>query len=466
MMPSNGLGMRKAQLGYLGQAAHDIVVSDAFDDALTRFEENAGSETDEAIVRELRHAQRRKKNVPRDLVKKISDARAETLEIWRGARENEEYDEFAAALQDMIDLKREEAQHINPEKDPYEVLFENFEPHVSLSTVEDVFDQLTTELPRRLERVKEADVDIPEPFQGSFDEEKQERLAEAVMRDLGLGEEESRIDLSTHPFTIGTPFETRITTRIDETDLSEVLTSTIHESGHGLYQVGLSEEQWWNPLGWDRDLTIHESQSRFYENHVGKRKAFFEYLLPVLRRRFRGSFDDVSSEDAYVAMNQVKEDNYIRTEADQLTYHLHVALRFELGRDLINGDLKAKDLPEAWKEKMESYLGLTPPNLKKGCLQDIHWAQGNFGYFPTYTLGSLTAAQLASAISDDVDVDEAIRTGSFDEIRSWHENKIHRHGSRHTTQRLIKQVTGSDLRVDAYLEHIDTVLDDVYDITV
>lgn len=463
MMPKNGLPMRKAQLSYLTEEAQDILTSERLEKALSSYEDS-DDETHHAVVRELRRIQERAKQVPSALTKKVSDAETETVEVWRRARKEDDFSVFKDRLEEMVSLKQDVAEAIDDTREPYEVLFEAYEPHIEMETVERIFDHLTKELPRRLERVKQSDVSTPSPFTGSFDAETQEQVAKGIMADLGLSPENSRLNLSTHPFTVGSPFETRITTRIDESDMMKALSSTVHECGHGLYAVGLDEDNWWNPLGWDRDLTVHESQSRFWENHVGHRQSFFDYLLPVLNRHFRGEFDEVTSREAYEAVNAVKEDNYIRTEADELTYHLHVAIRFEIGRDLINGDLAVDDLQEAWNERMESYLGLSPDTVKEGVLQDIHWAQGQFGYFPTYTLGSMLAAQLNEAIEDDVDVDGAIRNEDFEEILGWHSQRVHRHGQRLTTPELIRSATGGELRVDAYLDHIDAKLHDVYDV--
>lgn len=463
MMPKAGLPIRKAQLSYLTEEAQDILTSDRLEHALSSYEDS-DDETHHAVVRELRRIQDRAKQVPTALTKKVSDAETESVEVWRRARDEDDFSIFKDRMEEMVSLKQDVAEAIDDSREPYEVLFEAYEPHIDMSTVERIFDHLTKELPRRLERVKESDTTTPSPFKGSFDAETQEQVAKGVMADLGLSPDNSRLNLSTHPFTVGSPFETRITTRINESDMTEVLSSTIHECGHGLYAVGLDEENWWNPLGWDRDLTVHESQSRFWENQVGHRESFFEYLLPVLNRHFRGEFDDVTPREAYEAVNTVKEQNMIRTEADQLTYHLHVAIRFEIGKALIRGEIDVKDVQSVWQEKMESYLGLTPEKPSEGVLQDIHWAQGMFGYFPTYTLGSMLAAQLNEAIEEDIDVDEHIRSEDFETILDWQREKVHRHGQRLRTPELIRSATGQELRVDAYLDHIDSLLDDVYGI--
>ena len=294
-------------------------------------------------------------------------------------------------------------------------------------------------------------------------------LAESVLSRealtlLGYDWSRGRLDTSSHPFTSGNQFDSRVTTRFDESDPLGALTATIHEFGHAQYNLGLPDEHYGTPLGDHRDLTVHESQSRLWENHVGRSQAWWELFLPAFEEQFP-QVEGVTPRQAYEAANQVYEDNYIRVEADELTYHMHIVLRFEIERALVSGDLDVRDVPEVWNDKMEEYLGIRPPTDAVGCLQDIHWSHGNFGYFPTYSLGSVLAAQLYAAATDDVpDIEERTRNGEFDALHDWLGEHVHRHGARYTTPDLVEEATGEAYTADYFLDHVEEKYGELYDL--
>jgi len=262
----------------------------------------------------------------------------------------------------------------------------------------------------------------------------------------------------------GNQFDARVTTRFKPEDPLDALTATIHEFGHATYTLGLPDEHYGTPLGSHRNLTVHESQSRLWENHVGRTRAWWELFLPTLHEQFP-STKDLTVDEAYEAANQVFTDNCIRVEADELTYHMHIILRFEIERDLISGDLDVADVPQVWNDKMEEYLGVRPESDSEGCLQDIHWSHGNFGYFPTYSLGSVLAAQLYTAAEADVpDLNAKTIAGEFDVLHEWLTDHVHRHGQRYTTDELVELATGREYTADYFVQYVTGKYGDLYDL--
>jgi carboxypeptidase Taq len=345
------------------------------------------------------------------------------------------------------------------------VLFAEYEPCLPLARAESILDDLRETLVPLIEEIRASDADLAtDAFAGSYDTDTQESLSRDVLELLGYDFERGRLDVSTHPFTAGNQFDCRITTRFDESDPLGALTSTIHEFGHAYYALGLPQEHFGTPLGEDRDLSVHESQSRLWENHVGRSEAFWELLLPTVEEAFPQA-ESISPRAAYEAANGVHEENYIRVEADELTYHLHILVRFEIERELIGGDLAVAEVPDRWNELSEAYLGITPPTDAMGCLQDIHWSHGSFGYFPTYSLGSVMAAQLYAAAEDDIDdLDERIRAGEFDALGDWLREHVHRHGQRYETDDLVEAATGAPLSADAFGEYVRRKYGELYDL--
>ncbi|MFB6219541.1 MAG: carboxypeptidase M32, partial [Halobacteriaceae archaeon] len=287
----------------------------------------------------------------------------------------------------------------------------------------------------------------------------QRALSEAGLEAVGYDFERGRLDTAPHPFTSGTQFDARVTTRFKEGDPLDALTATIHEFGHATYQLGLPTEEYGTPLGEARDLVVHESQSRFWENHVGRTKAFWDGFYPTFEEHLG---TDLDAGTVYQAANRIYPENRIRVEADELTYHLHIVLRFEIERALISGDLDVREIPQVWNDKMEEYLGVRPETDAEGCLQDIHWSHGNFGYFPTYSLGSVLAAQIDAAVREDLDVDGLVREGEFDPIHDWLGKQIHRHGCRYTTPELVEEATGEAYTADYFLDYAEEKFTDLY----
>jgi len=464
MMPEGGTPARSQQLSTLSALEHETITDDAVADALADVDRSALDPPERAAVREIERRHERATAVPTDLVEELSATSSDALPKWKQAREADDFDTFAPSLEKLVDLNREYAAHVDPDRDPYEVLFEEYEPYLDIDTAERILERLREELVPLIDAVAESDADIPRPFEGSYDEGAQEDLCRDVLDDLGYDWDRGRLDVAPHPFSSGTQFDARITTRFDESNVLDALSSTVHEFGHATYTQGLPDDAYGSPLGEARDLTVHESQSRFWENHVGRSRPFFERVLPTMAERFPG-LADVSPADAYRAANRVYDDNCIRVEADELTYHMHVVLRFEIERDLIRGDLDVAEVPAVWNQKMEEYLGVRPETDSEGCLQDIHWSHGSFGYFPTYTLGSVLAAQVDAALRDDLgDVDAMVRDGDVAPIHDWLTDEIHRHGKRYRTGDLIEAATGDELTADYFLDYVTEKYGAIYDL--
>ncbi|MUV60765.1 carboxypeptidase M32 [Halobacterium sp. CBA1126] len=464
MMPEGGTPARSKQKSALSELSHDLLTDDQVGEWLDELEDADLGGEQAAVVREIRRQYERADRVPGELVAEISETTSEALPKWKQAKEEDDFSVFAPVLEDLVELKREYAEHIDPDKPAYEVLFADYEPYLDLDTAERVLERLREELVPLIEDVRASDVELADPFDGEFDVDTQEELARDVLDTLGYDFEHGRIDTAPHPFSTGNQFDARVTTRFSEDDPVDALMSTIHEFGHARYTLGLPREQYGNPLGESRDLTVHESQSRLWENHVGRSRVFWEKFLPAMQARFP-QLEDATPEAAYEAANEVYEDNLIRVEADELTYHMHIIVRFEIERELIEGDLDVEDVPERWNDKYEEYLGIRPDNDAEGCLQDIHWSHGSFGYFPTYSLGSVLAAQIYDALEADVgDVDEKVRNGNFDVIADWLEEHVHRHGARYTTPELVEEATGEPYNADHFVDYVTEKYTDLYDL--
>ena len=456
MMPEGGTPARSQQLSTLSSVAHDLLTSEELAEHLSALEEADLSEEQRAVVREARRQHERKRAVPTELIEEITATISEAHPVWMEAKAEADFETFAPTLERLVELRREEAAHIDPDRDPYEVLFERYEPYLGIDTAERVLGRLRDELVGLIEEIRASEVELAtDTFAGTYDVETQEALCRDALDLLGYDWSRGRLDTAPHPFASGTQFDARVTTRFDEADPLGALTSTIHEFGHASYTLGLPDEHYGTPLGLARDMSVHESQSRLWENHVGRSVPFWELFLSTAQERFP-DLSDVSIQDAYEAANQVYEDNLIRTEADELTYHLHIVIRFEIERDLIRGDLDVEDVPEVWNDTYEQYLGIRPANDAEGCLQDIHWSNGSFGYFPTYSLGSVMAAQLYAAAEDEIDgLEDRIRNGEFDPLREWLTENVHRHGQRFTTDDLVREATGESYTADSFLRYVD-----------
>lgn len=465
IMPEEGIEARSEQNSKIAKIHHQKLTSERLSDLLDQLDSKNFAEDKKANIRETRRSHERSIKVPEQLEEKISKKQSNTVKQWEKAREGNDFSVVEEDLEELVKLKREYAYNIDPDKEPYRVLFEDYEPYISYQRMERILQKLKSHLTDYIQTIESSEAIGPEIFTGDFPEEEQMELSRDIVSKMGYDWDRGRLDVSEHPFTMGNQFDCRITTRFNEDNLAESIGGTVHECGHALYELGLPQEFYGTPAGGSRDLSIHESQSRMWENHVFKSRPFQNYLMPKLKETFPSQFSESTADEAYRSLNDVDSDNLIRINADELTYHLHIVIRFELERDLINGEIEVADLPSLWNQKYQKYLGVTPDSDSNGVLQDIHWYQGSIGYFPTYSLGSVLSAQFFSQAQNDVDdLQEKISSGEFKPLRDWLKRNIHQKGCIYKTEDLVEQVTGEKPTADYFIEYVENKFGDIYNI--
>lgn len=460
VIPRKGHAHRAGQLAALAGMRHRMATDPRFDEELTAVEGTdlvSDPLSPEAVnVREWRRNYERTARIPRKLAMELALATAEAQTAWEKARPANDWALFSPHLERIIALKLEEAQALGYEQEPYDALVEHYERGETTRNIEAVFQRLRPALVDLLGRIRgRSSGREPETLRRHFPVEAQESFALGVARAMGYDLEAGRLDISAHPFTTGIgPGDVRITTRYDDHHFGDAFFSVIHEAGHALYHQGLPLEHWGTPFCTPISLGINESQSRMWENMVARSEPFWTHFLPAARERF-SVLDDVALPEFFRAINWVSP-GYIRVDADEVTYNLHVFLRFELEALLMRGDLTVRDLPEAWNRRIQDYLGLTPPDYAQGVMQDIHWSSGHIGYFPTYALGNMYAAQFFHQATQDVpDLERDMRSGNLLSLREWTRENIHVHGSRYLPRELVKTVTGEDLNPQHFIDYLE-----------
>lgn len=448
MMPPGGVPARSKQVSTLSALRHEILTAPETGKLLAQAEKEASSDEQRAVLREVRHEHDRATRVPGSLVEALARETSEAFPVWVEARKASDFKRFEPRLARLVELRREYARHVDPSKPAYEVLFNDYEPWIPIEEARRNLTRLREGLRPLVQRATEARRPKPPTFRGAWDPERQMALAKRVVEMLGYDFQHGRLDVSPHPFSSGGPYDARITTRFEPDDPTPGLLAAIHETGHALYMLGLPKDKQGTPLGEARDLVVHESQSRLWENHVGRSQPFWERVLPLAREAFPGALAGATSEDAWRAVNHV-EPSLIRVYADELTYHMHIALRFDIERELVEGRMATREVPAAWNDRMQKDLGVTPPDDARGCLQDMHWSTGSFGYFPTYSLGSMLAAQLHAAYRRASQADET----DYPALLAWLRENVHRHGKRYKTGELVERATGKALAPDDFLSY-------------
>lgn len=460
-MPPAAAPYRGEPLALLAGLIHERFTSEE----TGRLLETAGSSpdlvanplSDSAVnLREWRRSYDRARRLPRDLVEQMAQVTAQAQVEWVEARRANDFRRFAPWLARIVELVRREADALGYAAHPYDALLEEYEPGLTTAELDALLPPLAQELTdlaraiRRSPRQPDPSL-LTRPCPVAAQQGLCRRLAEA----LGFDFRQGRLDVSAHPFTTGLgPGDTRITTRYDEHNLGDAFFSTLHEVGHGLYDQGLPPEHHGLPRGEAVSLGIHESQSRLWENLVGRSLPFWTWAAPQLRGAFPGVFDDADVPSLHFAANRV-DFSPVRTEADEVTYNLHIALRFELEKSMVAGALKASDVPDAWNAAFERAFGFRPPDDARGCLQDVHWSHGSFGYFPTYTLGNLYAAQFMETARREIpDLDTRIAQGVFSPLRGWLGEKIHSQGQRFRAGELCRRITGRPLDRQPFLAYL------------
>jgi carboxypeptidase Taq len=469
-MPARGSGHRAEQLALLAGMTHQQVTAPAIGDLLAAVESsdlvtNACSPA-AVNTREIRRTYDRAIRLPQALVRELAHTCTLARDVWVEARSRSDFRLFQPWLEKVVALKRQEAEALGYGKVPYDALLEDYEPGETTAHLTALFAGLRDELVELVGKIAasggQPDLSI---LHREYPVGRQEAFGRAAAAAIGFDFEAGRLDVTAHPFCSGIgPGDTRLTTRYNPHDFGDAFFSILHEAGHGLYDQGLDPTHYGTPMGKPVSLGIHESQSRFWENLVGRSRDFWAHFFPRACEVFPESLEGVSLDAFYFAINDVRP-SFIRVDADEATYNLHILLRFELEQALISGDLVVADVPAAWDDSFESLFGLSPPDDAQGCLQDIHWSGGGIGYFPTYTLGNLYAAQLfVQARRDLGDLEGQFRRGEFRLLKEWLNTKIHQHGQRYRAAELVAAVTGEPLSPRFFLDYLRTKFGPLYGI--
>lgn len=463
MMPHGGAEQRGNQLSVLAGILHGMLTDPKWGEAIAELE--VRTDLDPALRRDVSEARRvydRQVRIPTALVTERAKATSSAQNAWEEARPESDFRTLRPHLERVLKVTRDIAAVLDP-SNPYDALIEDYEPGMTEAELDRIFSGIKGRLGTLLDRIRGAS-DPPDRsiLRRGFPASAQETFCLRILKDMGYDMGAGRLDISAHPFTNGTFRDVRITTRYQEHWLPAALFGALHEGGHALYEQGLDPERYREIAGCACSLGIHESQSRFWENIVGRSRPFWSHYFPALQESFPGTLDDVDCEVFYRTINSV-EPSLIRVEADEVTYNLHIVLRFELERAMMHGQLQVADLPGAWNDKMRGYLGVTPPTDADGVMQDIHWPAGLIGYFPTYTLGNLYGAQFTQALRADIpDLDDRISRGELLPAREWLREKIHHHGRLYEAHELCEQITGRALSEEAAMAYLEAKVSDVY----
>lgn len=469
-MPLGASEIRSQQLEAMAGIIHRQKTSPIFRETLSQLinletgeiQSKQLSATEKSALNEWRRDYIHDTALPSTFVEEFAKVSSQAVTAWRTAKKENAFLQFAPYLDRIVALNRKKADLLGYQDHPYDALLDEYEPGIKTSHVTTLFTQLRERLTPWVKKMGEKKIDCSF-LKGNWDLTKQMALGHQLLEIIGYDFKHGRLDLSSHPFSSAShPTDSRVTSRIHSNSLIDNIFVVLHEGGHSLYEMGLPQDQYGSPLGDARSLGIHESQSKWWETRIGMSKPFWNYFYPILQSNFKESFSNIAFSDFYRAIHQV-EPSFIRVEADEVTYSLHVILRFEIEKSLIEGSLSVRDIPEAWNEKMQKYLGITPRTNTEGCLQDIHWAMGAFGYFPTYVLGNLYAAHLFEAFAKDHnDWQKQVASGQFNFIKLWLHDKIYQHGKRYQTQELLQLTNPQPFSADAFTNYLKQKYEDIY----
>ncbi len=456
IMPAKGAAARGEILAWLASQGHEKLIDPKFGELISQLENEELDNFLAANVKEMRRKYDEAVKIPTEFVAEFTKTRSEALIAWQQARKESDFSLFSSHLEKLISLTRQKIEYLGCEDTPYDVLLDEYEVGMKVSDYDPLFSELKERLVPLLSKIMQSGVEIPRlPENLIFAEKKQQKFCNEVSKAMGFDFEAGRMDISTHPFCAGLwPGDTRFTTRFDEKDPFSCLYAVMHESGHGLYEQGLPSEQSFSPAGGAVSLGVHESQSRFWENQIGRTASFWKVALPWFKKEFP-ECPDWDNETLDLIANEVKPD-FIRVEADEITYNLHIMIRYEIEKKIFNENLPVEEIPNLWNNMMKDWFGIEVPNDSMGCLQDIHWSMGAFGYFPTYTLGNLYAAQLLEAMKQELgDIEDIISSGNWSSMLEWLRENIHSKGSVMEPSALIQSATGSPPSPEPFLNYVE-----------
>jgi carboxypeptidase Taq len=467
-MPPGGAPARAKALSTLARIGHEMLVNDT----TARLLEDAERETsgmphdsDEAsLIRQVRYEYEKNAKLPSAYVAEFAGVTSEAHEIWAHARANNDFAHFLPSLQRIMDLVVQGAEYLGYPEHPYDALLDSYERGITTQRVAEIFDGHKPKLVALISAVNQVSDRVSDaPLRQDFDIDAQRAFAMEVVQGFGFDMQRGHQAIAVHPFCSSfSSGDVRITTRFNKDWLNPALFGMMHEAGHAMYEQGVAPHLDGTALGGGTSLGVHESQSRMWENIVGRSKGFWSWALPKLQARFPAQLGNVDLDTFYRAINQVSR-SFIRVEADEATYNLHIMLRFEIETGLLSGKIKVADLPKEWNGRFETFFGTTPPSDTLGCLQDVHWSSGLVGYFPTYALGNLLSAQYYNkALAAHPSIPEEIADGKFDTLLKWLNENIHQYGSKFTSDELTRKVTGEGIQSNDYIAYLERKFGEVY----
>jgi len=465
--PKKAVENRSKILGILAGEVFKLTVSDEMKQCLEVLEEHEDrlDEITRLIVKEMRKEYDKLGKIPADEYRGYAELLGKSTVIWEEAKNKSDFSIFQPYLEKIIGTLRKFVEYRGYEGHPYNTFLDDYEPGMTTEKLDSFFDALKEKIVPLVKKIQNSDKEIRTDFlNDSYSAKKQEEFSLYLLEKLGFDKDAGMLKESEHPFTIDfTRNDVRITTHYYEKRLTSAIFSTIHEGGHAIYEQNIGEDIAQTILGTGTSMGIHESQSRMYENVFGRNINFWKYFYPKLVQIFSSQLSKVSLNEFYEAINK-SENSLVRIEADELTYSLHIMVRYEIEKMLIEGKIEVKDLPKIWNEKIKEYLGITPPNDKMGVLQDMHWADGLFGYFPSYALGNAYAAQFEHTMRKSLDIDKLLMNGQFDKILDWLRENIHKYGSLKKPNEILKDVTGEALNPAYFIEYLENKFRKLYNL--
>jgi carboxypeptidase Taq len=464
MIPKKGMDQRSDVIGQLSETIHTLKTSDEMKQFLDELPKQVNE--DPVMKQMLKVCQKdydRDSKIPTAEYTAFVTLRSKAETVWQEAREQNDFSMLEPYLEQLVEYNQRFSEYWGYNDHRYNGLLDQYEPGLTTDMLDPVFDELKQALKALVKKIEASDVEVDaSQLLHYFPKDKQQAFSLSVLDKMGYDFDAGRLDETIHPFAIGiNQGDVRVTTRYDEHDFRTAIFGTIHEGGHALYEQNIDPAFALTPLAEGTSMGIHESQSLFWENFIGRSEAFWKSQYKSFLSFAPEAFQMIEQSDFYRAINEVKP-SYIRIEADELTYSLHIIIRYELEKALIEGTLKVKDLPEAWNDKMENYLGIRPATDREGVLQDIHWAGGDFGYFPTYALGYMYAAQLHEAMSKQINIPMMIQTNDFEPIKEWLTEHVHRHGRMKEPLEIINDVTGEGLNPDYLINYLTEKYQAIY----
>lgn len=468
--PRKGVPGRAKVIGMLSSEAFKLSTSDEMEKCLNYLGQKENNEKldkiTKALVKECRKEYDRSKKIPANMYGEYVILTSEAESIWTEAKSKNDFAMFSPYLEKIVDFNQKFIELWGYKDNKYDTLLDYYEPGMNVAKLDRIFKQLKDRIVPLVQQIKDSGVQPDSSFFTKyFDTAKQEELSLKVLDKMGYDMDAGKLDITEHPFTIGmTPGDVRITTHYYTNDFSSALFSSIHEGGHALYEQNISSELDDTLLSTGTSMGIHESQSRFWENIIGRSYNFWSYFYEDINKMFPEQFKGVSLEDFYIAINKVQP-SLIRVDADEVTYNLHIMIRYEIEKALINNQIKVSELPRIWNEKMKEYLGTEPKNDREGVLQDVHWAGGSFGYFPSYTLGNIYSAQIYHAIRKQLDnFDDLIKNGELTKIKEWLGENIHKYGKLFTPAEILKSVTGEEINPSYLIDYLENKYKKIYNL--